>query len=158
LFDVSPDQVEVLVHPESIVHSMVEFCDGSLMAQLSTPDMRTPIQYAITYPQRMPGIAARLEWSQARRLHFEPPDAERFPALRLGYEAARRGGTSGAVLNAANEAAVEHFRAGTIPFGEIIRLTARVVRRHHCVDKPTLAQLMAADAWARAEVDECIRG
>jgi len=158
LFGVSPDQVEVLVHPESIVHSMVEFRDGSLVAQLSAPDMRTPIQYAMTYPQRMPGIAARLEWSQARRLHFEPPDPERFPALRLGYEAARRGGTSGAVLNAANEAAVERFRAGTIPFGQIIRLSERVLRRHRCVDEPTLAQLMEADAWARAEVDACTRG
>jgi len=158
LFGVSPDQVEVLVHPESIVHSIVEFCDGSLIAQLGTPDMRTPIQYAMTYPQRVPGTATRLDWRQARRLNFEPPDAERFPALRLGHEAARRGGTSGAVLNAANEAAVERFRAGTIPFGEIIRLTERVLRRHAGVDEPTLAQLMEADAWARAEVDGCIRG
>jgi 1-deoxy-D-xylulose-5-phosphate reductoisomerase len=158
LFGVSPDQVEVLVHPESIIHSMVEFCDGSLIAQLGTPDMRTPIQYAITYPQRVPGIAARLDWREVRRLHFEPPDAERFPALRLGYEAARRGGTSGAVLNAANEAAVQRFRDGTIPFGEVIRLTERVHHRHRCVDEPTLEQLMEADARARAEVNACIRG
>jgi 1-deoxy-D-xylulose-5-phosphate reductoisomerase len=156
LFGVSPNQVEVLVHPESIVHSMVEFCDGSLIAQLGAPDMRTPIQYAITYPQRVPGIAARLDWREVRRLHFEPPDAERFPALRLGYEAARRGGTSGAVLNAANEAAVQRFREGTIPFGEVIRLTERVHDRHRCVDEPTLEQLMEADAWARAEVNACI--
>ena len=91
-------------------------------------------------------------------LAFEPPDAERFPALRLGYEAARRGGTAGAVLNAANEAAVERFRDGTIPFREITRLTERVHRRHRSVDEPTLAQLMEADAWARAEVDGCMRG
>lgn len=90
-------------------------------------------------------------------MNFEPPDPERFPALRLGHEAAQRGGTAGAVLNAANEAAVERFRAGTIPFGEIIRLTERVLRRYPGVDEPTLAQLMEADAWARAEVDGCIR-
>ena len=158
LFGVNPDQVEVLVHPESVVHSIVEFCDGSLIAQLGTPDMRTPIQYAMTYPQRVPGMAARLDWRQARRLNFEPPDAERFPALRLGYEAARRGGTAGAVLNAANEAAVERFRDGTIPFGDITRLTERAYRRHRSVDHTTLAQLMEADAWARAEVNGCMRG
>ena len=158
LFGVNPDQVEVLVHPESVVHSIVEFCDGSLIAQLGTPDMRTPIQYAMTYPQRVPGMAARLDWRQARRLNFEPPDAERFPALRLGYEAARRGGTAGAVLNAANEAAVERFRDGTIPFGDITRLTERAYRRHRSVDHTTLAQLMEADAWARSEVNGCMRG
>ncbi|MGB9626300.1 MAG: 1-deoxy-D-xylulose-5-phosphate reductoisomerase, partial [Phycisphaerae bacterium] len=107
LFGLDVDSIEVLIHPESIIHSMVEFCDGSVVAQLGTPDMRTPIQYALTYPERRLGCSDRLDWSAIRRLHFEPPDLERFPALRLGYEAARAGGTAGAVLNAANEEAVQ---------------------------------------------------
>jgi len=155
LFDVTPEQVEVLVHPESIVHSMVEFCDGSLVAQLSTPDMRTPIQYALTYPERVEGLAGTVDWRGGRCLTFEPPDVERFPALRLGYEAARRGGSSGAVLNGANEAAVERFRAGTVKFPEIARLTEEVLRRHGWVERPTLSELLEADAWARQEVNAC---
>ncbi|HOO15745.1 MAG: 1-deoxy-D-xylulose-5-phosphate reductoisomerase [Phycisphaerae bacterium] len=157
LFDVPVDRLQVLVHPESIVHSMVEFRDGSVIAQLGTPDMRTPIQYAITYPQRAPGLAQPLTWDTARRLNFEPPDPQRFPALTLGHEAAQRGGTCGAVLNAANEAAVERFRAGEIQFGQIAELAGRTLRRHRGVAQPALADLMAADAWARQEVDECIR-
>ena len=157
LFDVPVDQLDVLVHPESIVHSMVEFCDGSLIAQLGTPDMKTPIQYAITFPQRVPGIAEPLTWDAARRLSFEPPDYERFPALRLGHEAAERGGSCGAVLNAANEAAVERFRAGEIPFGRIAELAEQTLRRHRTMEAPTLADLLEADAWARHEVNECTR-
>ncbi len=157
LFNIPVNQLEVLVHPESIVHSMVEFCDGSVIAQLGTPDMRTPIQYAITYPDRMAGLAPPLTWSQSRRLNFEPPDPERFPALKLGHEAAARGGTCGAVLNAANEAAVERFRAGEVKFGQIAELAGRALRRHRGIAQPTLADLMQADAWARQEVHECIR-
>ncbi len=157
LFALPPAQIEVLVHPESIVHSMVEFCDGSVLAQLGAPDMRTPIQYAITYPQRVPGVAQRLDWREVRRLNFEPPDVDRFPALRLGHEAAERGGTCGAVLNAANEAAVQRFRAGEIPFGRIAELVEQALRRHRGSAQPTLAELMQADAWARQEVDEWIR-
>jgi 1-deoxy-D-xylulose-5-phosphate reductoisomerase len=157
LFGVSPEQIEVLIHPESIVHSMVEFCDGSIVAQLGTPDMRTPIQYAITYPERLPGLARPLSWSAIRTLHFEPPDPERFPSIELGHEAARRGGTCGAVLNAANEAAVECFRSGEIPFGRIAELAAQALRRHQAIPDPTLEELMEADAWARREVHECIR-
>ena len=156
LFDLAPEQIRVLVHPESIVHSMVEFCDGSTIAQLGMPDMRTPIQYALTYPRRMRGLAEPLSWEACRRLNFEPPNFERFPALALGYEAARRGGTSGAVLNAANEAAVERFRAGEIPFGQIAALAEQALRRHRVIDQPSLADLLAADAWARQEVHECI--
>jgi 1-deoxy-D-xylulose-5-phosphate reductoisomerase len=157
LFDIPVEQLEVLVHPESIVHSMVEFRDGSVLAQLGAPDMRTPIQYAITYPQRVAGLAKPLTWNAARRLNFEPPDPERFPALRLGHEAAARGGTCGAVLNAANEAAVERFRAGEIQFGQIAELAGRILRQHRGMAQPTLADLMTADAWARQEVNECIR-
>jgi 1-deoxy-D-xylulose-5-phosphate reductoisomerase len=157
LFDLPPEQIEVLIHPESIVHSMVEYQDGSVVAQLGTPDMRTPIQYAMTYPRRLVGSAAPLDWRQARALHFEPPDFDRFPALRLGYEAARRGGTSGAVLNAANEAAVQRFRDGRIAFGQIAALTECVLARHTTVAAPNLEELLAADAWAREEVDRGTR-
>jgi 1-deoxy-D-xylulose-5-phosphate reductoisomerase len=157
LFGVSAEQIDVLIHPECVVHSMVEFRDGSIIAQLGTPDMKTPIQYALTYPRRVSAVAEPLDWSQARALHFEPPDFERFPSLRLGYAAARDGGTSGAVLNAANEVAVERFRAGAIPFGCIARVTEEVYHRHRLVTRPTLDDLLAADAWARTEADGCMR-
>ncbi len=102
----------MIVHPESIVHSFVEFADGSVLAQLSPPDMRLPIQFALTYPERVAGPAKRLDWRTLSALHFEQPDRETFPALDLGFEVAAAGGTCGAVLNAANEAAVERFLAG----------------------------------------------
>jgi 1-deoxy-D-xylulose-5-phosphate reductoisomerase len=155
LFDMPPDKIDVLVHPESIIHSMVEFIDGSVIAQLGTPDMKTPIQYAITFPRRVAGVADRLDWSQARCLTFEPPDFERFPALRLGYEAIRQGGCAGAVLNAANEAAVERFRAGAIRFGRIAEVTGQVFSRRRALARPTLAQLLECDRWARQEVLSC---
>jgi 1-deoxy-D-xylulose-5-phosphate reductoisomerase len=136
---------------------MVEFCDGSVVAQLGVPDMKTPIQYALTHPDRAAGCARRLDFSTIRRLNFEPPDLERFPALRLGYEVARAGGTAGAVFNAANEQAIEAFRAGQIPFGRIVQLTEHVLARHHVEPQPTLEQLLAADAWARLEVRACLR-
>jgi 1-deoxy-D-xylulose-5-phosphate reductoisomerase len=157
LFDCPPESIEVLVHPESIIHSMVEFVDGSVVAQLGTPDMRTPIQYAITYPDRVEGIASRLDLATIRRLNFEPPDMDRFPALRLGYQVASTGGTSGAVFNAANEAAVELFREGRIRFGEIVELIERVLERHEVIREPDLPTLLEADAWARREVSECFR-
>ena len=106
LFDLRPEQIEVVVHPESVVHSMVEFVDGSVIAQLSPPDMRLPIQYALTYPDRVPGPCPLLDLTTAMSLRFEPPDRETFPCLDLGFEVMRRGGTAGAALNAANEAAV----------------------------------------------------
>jgi len=157
LFGLTPDQIEVLVHPESIVHAMVEYCDGSVIAQLGPPDMKMPIQYAITFPRRVSGLAEPLSWSAVEALHFESPDLTRFPALRLGYEAARRGGSSGAALNAANEAAVECFRNGQIRFGEIIELTEQVFRRHRWIERPTLEELLECDAWARQEVTACCR-
>lgn len=156
LFGLDVDSIEVLIHPESIIHSMVEFCDGSVVAQLGTPDMRTPIQYALTYPERRPGCSDRLDWSAIRRLHFEPPDLERFPALRLGYEAARAGGTAGAVLNAANEEAVQAFREARIPFGRIVSTVEQVFRRHRFLAAPTMEDLLAADRWARQEVSRCL--
>jgi 1-deoxy-D-xylulose-5-phosphate reductoisomerase len=152
LFDVPPGKVEVVIHPESVVHSMVEFVDGSVMAQLSPPDMRTPIQYALTYPERAAGLGRRLDLTQPFELHFEPPDVEKFPALRLAFDVAGRGGTAGAVLNAANEAAVEAFTAGAIPFGEISRLVEFTIAQHRVVADPTLDELLASDRWARETV------
>ena len=153
LFDLDPDRIEVLIHPESIIHSMVEFCDGSVIAQLSPPDMRLPIQYALTYPARLPSPARKLHLHEMRQLTFEPPDPERFPALRLGFEVARRGGTAGAVLNAANEAAVEAFRAGKIAFPQIAELTGHCLRTHSWVENPSLAELLEADKWGREQVE-----
>lgn len=151
LFGLRPEQIEVLVHPESIVHSLVEFCDGSVIAQLGAPDMKTPIQYALTYPERCAGLAEPLRFDQLRALRFEPPDFERFPALRLGYEAARRGGTAPAVLNAANEVAVERFQRGELRFGDIARLIQDVLNRHTPRHDATLDVLLEADRQARRE-------
>jgi 1-deoxy-D-xylulose-5-phosphate reductoisomerase len=151
LFDLPPEKVQVVVHPESVVHSMVEFVDGSVIAQLSPPDMRTPIQYALTWPERNPGIARRMDWSKAFDLTFEPPDLQRFPAIGLAYEVARQGGTLGAVLNAANEVCVEAFIAGKIAFGEICRTVELTIRRHRLTPNPSLDDLLQADRWARTE-------
>jgi len=153
LFDLPAEKIEVLIHPQSIVHSMIEFVDGSVIAQLGTPDMRTPIQYALTHPNRYDGCSTRLEWSKIKEMTFEQPD-ERFPALQLGYEVIRLGGTSGAVVNAANEIANEMFRAGNIRFGEIVQKVESVLARHKksgFIAEPTLEELLAADQWARRE-------
>jgi 1-deoxy-D-xylulose-5-phosphate reductoisomerase len=152
LFGLPPERIEVIIHPESIIHSFVEFTDGSVLAQLSPPDMRLPIQYALTYPERVPGPTRRLNWSELRALHFQQPDLETFPALQLGYEVARRGGTCGAVLNAANEAAVSRFLAGDLRFLEIARACRDVLAHHHYSARATLTELSAIDRWARQEV------
>ena len=181
LFDLSPDQIDVVIHPQSIVHSMVEFVDGSVVAQLSPPDMRLPIQYALDYPDRHSGPATRIDWSSRLAFQFEPPDPDRFPALKLGYDAARRGGTAGAVLNAANEAAVAAFLGGTLRFDEIIPACQDVLMYHTendiaCQDdlteviparqdnseahtfnaNPTLDELIRLDRWAREEIDHWV--
>jgi 1-deoxy-D-xylulose-5-phosphate reductoisomerase len=156
LFDLPAEKIEVLIHPQSIVHSMIEFVDGSVIAQLGTPDMRTPIQYALTHPDRVDGCSTRLDWSKIKEMTFEQPD-ERFPALQLGFEVIRLGGTSGAVVNAANEAANALFRAGKIKFGEIVKRVQTALEKHKrlgFIAHPTLQQLLAADAWARQEIAE----
>jgi 1-deoxy-D-xylulose-5-phosphate reductoisomerase len=153
LFGLAPEQIEVVVHPESVVHSLVEFVDGSVLAQMSPPDMRLPIQYALTYPERWPGVSPRLDLTRNMQLHFEPPDRERFPALELGFEVARRGGTCGAVLNAANEAAVQKFLDRRLPFVEIPRVCRRVLDAHPYEASPTLPRLLELDQWAREETD-----
>ena len=151
LFGLPPERIEVVVHPESIIHSFVEFRDGSVLAQLSLPDMRLPIQYALTYPERLPGPARRLNWRELGAWHFEQPDLDTFPALQLGYEVARRGGTCGAVFNAANEAAVSRFLAGGLRFLEIPQVCRAVLDQHPYSPRPTLEELLTLDRWARQE-------
>jgi 1-deoxy-D-xylulose-5-phosphate reductoisomerase len=150
LFDLPPSKIEIVIHPESVIHSMVEFVDGSTIAQLSPPDMRTPIQYALTHPDRLPGTSRRLDLTKPSALHFEPPDPGRFPAIGIAYDVAERGGTLGAVMNAANETAVSAFIAGNLPFGEIPRTVALTIDAHRVQASPTLDDLLAADRWARA--------
>ncbi|MGH7178865.1 MAG: 1-deoxy-D-xylulose-5-phosphate reductoisomerase [Tepidisphaeraceae bacterium] len=157
LFDLPPEKVQVVIHPESIVHSMVEFVDGSTIAQLSPPDMRTPIQFALTWPDRVAGMGRQLDLSQARALNFEPPDLDRFPALRIGFEVARRRGTLGAVMNAANETAVSAFLQGTIGFGMICRTVELTIRQSEVQDHPSMDDLIEADHWARAKAASIVQ-
>ncbi|MCA9268979.1 MAG: 1-deoxy-D-xylulose-5-phosphate reductoisomerase [Planctomycetales bacterium] len=156
LFDVAPDQIDVVIHPQSVVHSLVEYVDGSIVAQLSPPDMKLPIQYALTWPHRAPSPAPTMDLSHAWRLDFEPPDEERFPALRLGRQVAASGGTAGAALNAANEAAVAEFLAGRLQFMEIVPACESVLQSHHFEPNPTLEQLLAVDRWARKEITQWV--
>src|SRR5262245_2554002 len=143
LFGLEVDQIEVVVHPQSVVHSFVEFIDGSVIGQLSPPDMKLPIQYALTWPERMSGLSPRLDWKKTFQLDFEPPDLERFPALELGFDVARRGGTCGAVLNGANEAAVERFLKNDLAFSDIPRACRAVLEAHDFDPSPTLPALLA---------------
>jgi len=152
LFDLPPERIDVIIHPESVIHSFVEFKDGSVLAQLSPPDMRLPIQYALLYPERVSGPARRLDWRGLSAWRFEQPDHETFPALQLGFEVARRGGTCGAVLNAANEAAVARFLAGELAFLDVPRACRAALDHHHYSPAPTLAELAACDRRARQEV------
>lgn len=152
LFDLHPNQIEVVIHPQSIVHSMVEFVDGSVVAQMSPPDMKLPIQFALHWPQRRPGIGEQLDFSDRIEIHFEPADRKRFAALELGMEAAAAGGTSGAVLNAANEAAVAGFLQGELPFIDIVPACRTVFDQHPFESTPSLERLLELDHWAREEV------
>lgn len=151
LFGLPAEKLDVIVHPESIVHSFVEFTDGSVLAQLSPPDMKLPIQYALLYPDRRPGPAKKLDWASLKSLSFEPPDRGTFPALDLGFEVVRKGGSSGAVLNAANEIAVARFLAGKMGFLDIARCCRAVLDHHEVEADPTLERLTELDAWARTE-------
>lgn len=151
LFGLEADQIEVVVHPQSIVHSFVEFNDGSVIAQLSPPDMRLPIQYALTWPERIECPAPKLDWSSVWSLDFEPPQRDLFPALELGFEVARRGGTCGAVLNAANEVAVDRFLAGQLNFTDIPAACRAVLDAHNFEPRPSLSELLRLDVWARQE-------
>jgi len=156
LFGVTPEQIDVIIHPQSLVHSMVEFADGVTIAQAATPDMRGPIQYALTAPRRRPGLVRPMEWDRVT-LTFERPDSNRFPALVLAADALRRGGTAPAVLNAANEVAVSRFLERSIRFTEIVETVGVVLGRHQHRPAQTLDAVLDADAWARAEAAQILR-
>mgnify|MGYP006273303771 CR=1 FL=1 len=153
LFRLPGEQISVVVHPQSVVHSFVEFLDGSVLAQLGPPDMRTPIQYALTCPDRPRGCADRMDWSQMASLTFEQPDYEKFPALRLAYEVIEAGGTAGAIFNAANEAAVEAFLDRKIPFGRIADLVTETLSLVPTKPLTELEDALQADTAAR----RCVR-
>ncbi len=150
LFNVGMDRVRVVVHPQSVVHSMVEFVDGSMIAQMSTPDMCLPIQYALTYPDRVPNERVQTDLAAIGSLEFQSPDEDKFPALRLAREAGERCGTLPAVLNAANEVAVQAFCDQQLSFLGIPQLVSKVMEDHQVVDQPDLGQILHADQWARA--------
>jgi 1-deoxy-D-xylulose-5-phosphate reductoisomerase len=152
LFGLPAEQIQVVIHPQSVIHSMVEYRDGSVIAQLSPPDMKLPIQYALTYPHRTSATAKRMDWSQSQSLSWYPVDPARYPALELGFEVARRGGTCGAVLNAANEAAVELFLQSKIRLTDIAKVCRSVLQHHDFATNPSLAELLRQDRWARDEV------
>ena len=149
LFDIEIERVQVVVHPQSVIHSMVEFIDGSMLAQLSTPDMCLPIQYALTYPERIGSERVQTNLARLGTLTFEEPDLERFPALGLARRAGELGGTMPAVLNAANEVAVAAFCRGQIGFPEISQNVRRIMEQHRTVSHPSLEDILKADAWAR---------
>ena len=149
LFDCSADEIDIVVHPQSIVHSMVELIDGSIIAQMGVTDMRHAIQYALTYPERRPSALPPLDVTALGRLEFFPPDPDRFPCVRLAYQALRAGGTMPAVLNAANEVAVAAFLDERIRFGEIPRLIGAACEAHVAGPAASLDAVLAADAWAR---------
>jgi 1-deoxy-D-xylulose-5-phosphate reductoisomerase len=156
LFGLPAEQIEVIVHPQSIVHSFVEFVDGSVIAQLGPPDMRTPIQYALTWPERVDGCSKTMRWSELSRMEFEPVDHERFPAVRLAYEVVRAEGSAGAVFNAANEAAVEAFLDERITFGRISDLVGEAIASLPPRPLNTLDDAMTADREARGLVEQRI--
>jgi 1-deoxy-D-xylulose-5-phosphate reductoisomerase len=151
LFDIEMARVKVVVHPQSVVHSMVEFVDGSLLAQMSTPDMCLPIQYALTYPNRVRSERVQTNFAKLGQLTFEAPDEDRFPSLKLARQAGEIGGTLPAVLNAANEVAVDAFVNRRKSFIGITETVAQVIRAHKVVEHPSLEQILEADAWARVE-------
>ena len=155
LFDAPYESIEVIVHRESIIHSMVQFTDGSIKAQLSLPDMRLPIQYAMTYPQRWGNpFAAELDWSRVKALTFEEVDQDKFPCLRLAIKAGQRGSTFPAVLSAADDVAVGLFLSGYIGFLDIARIIEATLERHLAVDSPSIEDILSADNWARDQVKE----
>jgi 1-deoxy-D-xylulose-5-phosphate reductoisomerase len=158
LFDVPTDSISVLVHPQSLVHAIVEFADGSCLAQMAAPDMRLPIQYALTYPERLPSLAPPLDLAASGPLSFEPPDLERFPCLGLAFEAARAGGTAPACLNAADEVAVGAFLDGRIAFGDIALILSRVLAEEADSGAASLESIIAADERSRLRAGALVRG
>jgi 1-deoxy-D-xylulose-5-phosphate reductoisomerase len=156
LFDLSPHQIDVLIHPQSIVHSMVEFVDGAILSQMGVPDMRVPILYALSFPDRLQTGAAPLDLSQMGALTFEEVDAEKFPGLSLAYQALQAGGTACAALNAANEVAVQAFLAERIPFGHIWRISKEALERLSHGPADSLQAVRDADQKARRMAERLI--
>ena len=156
LFGINPSQIEILIHPESIIHSMIEYVDGSLLAQLSTTDMRIPIQYALTYPRRLPSPTATLNFPQIGVLHFESVDFDKFPCLALAYTAAEVGGTLPAVLSSADEVVVRAFLDEQIGFTDIPKILKSVIDQHDVELKPSFDNILAADRWAKSTAHEVI--
>jgi 1-deoxy-D-xylulose-5-phosphate reductoisomerase len=157
LFGVRPDQIDVVIHPQSVVHSMIELVDGSVIAQLGVTDMRLPIQYAFSYPERWAQPLAALDLVRAGRLEFDAPDTLAFPCLRLAYRALEAGGSVPVVLNAANEIAVAQFLEGRIGFSAIPRVIEATINGHRPVEVTTIAAIRDVDAWARAHAQESAR-
>lgn len=157
LFDVGPDKIKVVIHPEAIVHSMVEFKDGVVIAQLSETDMRIPIQYALLYPERVANKIKPMDLFKIRSLNFEKPDFKKFPCLGLAYKAAKEQGTLPCVLNAANEESVREFLRGKINFLDICNAVEKVISKHKNVLKPSLNDIKEADLWARRQAQTAIK-
>ncbi|MEE8418501.1 MAG: 1-deoxy-D-xylulose-5-phosphate reductoisomerase, partial [Dehalococcoidales bacterium] len=159
LFDMPLENIDVVIHPQSIVHSMVEYTDGSLKAQLSYPDMRLPIQYALSYPERLPNSdIPRIDWAEVSSLTFEQPDYNTFPCLKLALEAGRQGGTNPAVLCAADEVAVELFLNGDIGFTDIPLIIEKTLAEHKTIEHPGIEQILESDNWARNKVRQLSGG
>ncbi|MBR5758406.1 MAG: 1-deoxy-D-xylulose-5-phosphate reductoisomerase [Thermoguttaceae bacterium] len=156
LFGLDSEKIQVAIHPQSIIHSMVEFVDGAVLAQLSPPDMRLPIQFALDETARQPSPTRKFDWTQATSFELYPPDYERFPAMKLGFEVAKNGGTSGVVLNAANEVAVDAFINKRISFDRIPQLCRMTLDAHSFEDNPSLSRIFELDAWARKETEKWI--
>ena len=156
LFDLDASQIEVVIHPESIIHSLVEFCDGSVIAQMGLPDMKVPIQFALTYPDRENGNVESLDLAKLGTLNFQKPDMDKFPALRLGYEVVEKGGTMGATFNAANEVAVQEFLDNKIKFTDIAKTVEHVMNKHDFKNDPTLQDIIDADEYAHKETKICL--
>jgi 1-deoxy-D-xylulose-5-phosphate reductoisomerase len=157
IFEIPVSKIDVVIHPEAKIHSMVEFIDGNILAVIGVTDMRTPIQYALTYPEKIPTPIKPLDLSQISPLTFQTPDTDRFPGLECGYSAAKAGGTMPAVLNAANEIAVAAFIEGEIGFLDITDLCRKVMEKHKTEQKPGMEEILEADRWAREETERLIR-
>ena len=158
LYGVDYDQIQVVVHPQSIVHSMVQFVDGAVIAQLGAPDMKLPIQYALTYPERQPAEFSRLDFWQMQNLTFEKPDTDTFKGLAFAYEAGKMGGTMPCTFNAANEVAVAAFLAGRIHFLDIYDIIEQTMMKRECTLAPTLEELFEEDRWARDYASSLLKG
>lgn len=156
LFGLRADQIEVVIHPQAIIHSMIEFCDGSVIAQLGVTDMRIPIQFALTYPERLNSGLKGLDFAELKELTFEKPDLKKFPSLSLAMAAAQKGGTLPAVLNAADEVAVEAFLSGRARFTQIYEIVSEVVSEHRPVAYSTVDEVLRADQWARDRAQNLI--